>query len=116
MASCNICPHVGNDGSPNPRKLNPASVVIAAGTDIATLANAYGSNCGKICFKIIFESFWPIIVAASTYPLVLICNDILLATFAIPTHPKIIKNPIITNMLLLMVTERIIRKGNAGNA
>ena len=52
FASCNICPHVGNDGSPNPRKLNPASVVIAAGTDMATLANAYGSNCGKICLKI----------------------------------------------------------------
>ena len=32
-------------------KLNPASVVIAAGTDIAILANAYGSNCGKICFE-----------------------------------------------------------------
>ena len=40
FASCKICPHVGNDGSPNPRKLRPASVVIAAGTDMATLANA----------------------------------------------------------------------------
>ena len=40
FASCNICPQVGNDGSPNPRKLRPASVVIAAGTEIATLANA----------------------------------------------------------------------------
>ena len=43
---------------------------IAAGTEIATLANAYGSNCGKMCLKIIFESFCPIIDAASTYPLV----------------------------------------------
>ena len=47
LASCKIWPHVGNDGSPKPRKLNPASVVIAAGTDIATLANAYGSNCAR---------------------------------------------------------------------
>ncbi len=44
FASCRICPHVGNEGSPNPRKLNPASVVIAAGTEIAMLANAYGNN------------------------------------------------------------------------
>ena len=57
LASCNICPHVGNEGSPKPRKLNPASVVIAAGTEIATLANAYGNNCGKMCLNIIFESF-----------------------------------------------------------
>ncbi len=35
-------PHVGNEGSPKPRKLRPASVVIAAGTDMAILANAYG--------------------------------------------------------------------------
>ena len=48
---------MGNDGSPKPKKLNPASVVIAAGTEIAILANAYGSNCGKICFKTIFDSF-----------------------------------------------------------
>ena len=40
LASCSICPHVGNVGSPRPRKLRPASVVIAAGTDMATLANA----------------------------------------------------------------------------
>ena len=40
FASCNICPHVGNDGSPNPKKLRPASVVIAAGTEIAILAKA----------------------------------------------------------------------------
>ena len=40
LASCKICPHVGNDGSPSPRKLSPASVVIAAGTEIAMLANA----------------------------------------------------------------------------
>ena len=49
-------------------------------------------------------------VAASTYPRVLICSDMLLATFAIPTHPKIIKKPTITNMLLLMVTESMIKK------
>ncbi len=40
FASYGICPHVGNDGSPNPKKLNPASVVIAVGTLIAILANA----------------------------------------------------------------------------
>ena len=39
-ASCKICPHVGNVGSPRPRKLKPASVVIAAGTEIAILAKA----------------------------------------------------------------------------
>ena len=39
FASCKICPHVGNVGSPKPRKLRPASVVIAAGTEIAILAN-----------------------------------------------------------------------------
>ena len=44
FASCKICPHVGNVGSPRPKKLRPASVVIAAGTDIATLAKAYGNN------------------------------------------------------------------------
>ena len=38
FASCNICPHVGKVGSPRPRKLRPASVVIAAGTEIAMLA------------------------------------------------------------------------------
>ena len=43
FASCNICPHVGNVGSPKPKKLIPASVVIAAGTEIAILANAYGA-------------------------------------------------------------------------
>ena len=37
FASCRICPHVGNDGSPNPKKLNPASVVIVVGTLIAIL-------------------------------------------------------------------------------
>ncbi len=57
LASCNICPHVGNNGSPNPRKLNPASVVIAARTEIAILANAYGNNYGMMCFSTILESF-----------------------------------------------------------
>jgi hypothetical protein len=40
----------------------------------------------------------------------------LLATFAIPTQPNIIKNPTKTKILLLIVTDRIIRNGSAGNA
>ena len=58
FASWSICPHVGNDGSPNPRKLSPASVVIAAGTEIAILANAYASSCGIICLNMILLSFF----------------------------------------------------------
>ena len=40
LASYSMLPHVGKSGSPSPRKLRPASVVMAAGTDMAMLANA----------------------------------------------------------------------------
>ena len=39
FASCRICPHVGTEGSPNPKKLRGASPRMAAGTEIAILAN-----------------------------------------------------------------------------
>ena len=67
LASWSSCPQVGNDGSPKPRKLNAASVRIAAGTAIATLANVSGSNCGIMCLNITFKSDCHISLAASTY-------------------------------------------------
>ena len=37
FASCNICPHVGNVGSPRPKKLMPASVVTVSYTHLTLL-------------------------------------------------------------------------------
>ena len=44
LAWCRICPHVGIDGSPSPKKLSAASVKMAEGTARAMLANVRGNS------------------------------------------------------------------------
>ena len=88
FASCKICPHVGIDGSPNPRKLRAASPNIAPGTAIAILANVKGSSCGMTCLYNILISDSPINFAAFNVLKVFYLEGQASGDFCRPNPPK----------------------------